>query len=69
MNSEHSGALNPGKPELGCKANKGSDAGVGDLSVLPALKLSSKAYDKPTKHASSYGVFEKRRACSSRFSG
>ncbi len=56
VNSEHSGALNPDEPELGCKANKGSDAGIGDLGVLPTLKLSSKVDDKPTKHASGYGV-------------
>ncbi len=41
VKSGRSGALKPGKLGLGCEANKCSDAGTGDLGVLPTHETSS----------------------------
>ncbi len=40
MKSGRSGALKPGKLGLDCNANKRSDAGTGDLGVLPTHETS-----------------------------
>ncbi len=41
MKKGRSGALKLGKLVLSCKANKLSDAGAGDLGVLPAHEAST----------------------------
>ncbi len=61
------GALKPVKFGLGCKGNKCSDTGTGDLSVLPALE--SSPIDYTTKHTPRYGVPGKLSTSSSRSNG
>ncbi len=52
VNSRHFGALKQGKLGWGCKANKCSDAGTGDLGALlmfPQVQLSKRLHAMGTR--------------------